>query len=219
MLTIKKRNGIVVPFDKLRIVNAINKAFMEVDGQPNAIANDIADEIEQVARKLEDTVITVEDVQNAVEDRLMSSRRKDVARAYVRYRYKREVARKNGDDFVKALSAKIQGTDIENQNANIDEMSFGGRIGAASDLQMKKYALDYCLSDMARKNYENNEVYTHDLNHYPIGDHNCLSLPLDSLLAKGFNTRQTDVRPANSVNTAFQLVAVLFQLQSLQQFG
>ena len=49
--------------------------------------------------------------------------------------------------------------------------------------------------------------------------HNCLSVPFDDILAKGFNTRQTDVRPANSVNTAFQLVAVIFQLQSLQQFG
>ena len=49
--------------------------------------------------------------------------------------------------------------------------------------------------------------------------HNCLSIPFDDLLANGFNTRQADVRPANSVNTAFQLVAVIFQLQSLQQFG
>ena len=49
--------------------------------------------------------------------------------------------------------------------------------------------------------------------------HNCLTLPFDELLANGFNTRQTDVRPANSVNTAFQLIAVIFQLQSLQQFG
>ena len=49
--------------------------------------------------------------------------------------------------------------------------------------------------------------------------HNCLSVPFDDLLAKGFNTRQTDVRPANSINTAFQLVAVIFQLQTLQQFG
>ena len=49
--------------------------------------------------------------------------------------------------------------------------------------------------------------------------HNCLSVPFDDLLANGFNTRQTDVRPANSINTAFQLVAVIFQLQSLQQFG
>lgn len=49
--------------------------------------------------------------------------------------------------------------------------------------------------------------------------HNCLTIPFDDLLANGFNTRQTDVRPANSINTAMQLVAVIFQLQSLQQFG
>lgn len=58
-----------------------------------------------------------------------------------------------------------------------------------------------------------------DLDHYAVGNHNCLSIPFDDLLANGFNTRQTDVRPANSVNTAFQLIAVIFQLQSLQQFG
>lgn len=62
-------------------------------------------------------------------------------------------------------------------------------------------------------------VYIHDLDSYATGMHNCLSVPFDDLLAKGFNTRQTDVRPANSINTAFQLVAVIFQLQSLQQFG
>ena len=65
----------------------------------------------------------------------------------------------------------------------------------------------------------NNEIYIHDLNSYAVGMHNCLSIPFDKLLANGFNTRQTDVRPAQSVSTAFQLVAVIFQLQSLQQFG
>ena len=154
-----------------------------------------------------------------VEDFLMRSERKDVAKTYIRYRYKREVARSGRDDFIKAFSEKINGTAIENQNANVDEMSFGGRVGAGSDLQMKKYALDYCVSDMARRNYENNEIYIHDLSAYAVGMHNCLSIPFDDLLAKGFNTRQTDVRPAGSVNTAFQLVAVIFQLQSLQQFG
>ena len=58
-----------------------------------------------------------------------------------------------------------------------------------------------------------------DLDSYAIGQSNCITLPLDDLLKNGFKTRQTDVRPAKSINTAFQLVAVLFQLQSLQQFG
>ena len=149
----------------------------------------------------------------------MESDRKDVAKAYVRYRYKREVARNNSDDFIKEVSKKINATDIENANANVDEMSFGGRVGAASDLLQKKYALDYIISAKSRANHENNRIYIHDLNAYATGQHNCLSIPFDDLLAKGFNTRQTDVRPAGSINTAFQLVAVIFQIQSLQQFG
>lgn len=220
MLQIKKRNGIVVPFDRERIINAINKAFIEVDGElyEDDTANDIADEI-KYAVKTSDDVVSVEKIQDMVEDFLMKSERRDVAKAYIRYRYKREIARKGQDDFMKAFSAKVQGSDIENQNANVDEMSFGGRVGAASDLQMKKYALDYLVSNKSRANHENNEIYIHDLNAYAVGMHNCLSIPFDDLLAKGFNTRQTDIRPAGSVNTAFQLVAVIFQLQSLQQFG
>lgn len=220
MLQIKKRNGIVVPFDRERIINAINKAFIEVDGElyEDDTANDIADEI-KYAVKTSDDVVSVEKIQDMVEDFLMKSERRDVAKAYIRYRYKREIARKGQDDFMKAFFAKVQGSDIENQNANVDEMSFGGRVGAASDLQMKKYALDYLVFNKSRANHENNEIYIHDLNAYAVGMHNCLSIPFDDLLAKGFNTRQTDVRPAGSVNTAFQLVAVIFQLQSLQQFG
>jgi len=132
----------------------------------------------------------------------MRSERRDVAKSYIRYRFKHEAVRSSENDFVKALSEKINASDIENQNANVDEQSFGGRIGAASDLQLKKYALDYCVSDLARRNHENNEIYIHDLSAYAVGEHNCLSIPFDDLLAKGFNTRQTDVRPAGSVNTA-----------------
>lgn len=220
MLQVRKRNGILVPFDKERIINAINKAFIEVDGAlyEDDTANDIADEIKYTV-KTSDEIVSVEKIQDMVEDYLMKSERRDVAKEYIRYRYKREIARKGQDDFIKAFSAKLQGSDIENQNANVDEMSFGGRVGAASDLQMKKYALDYLVSSKSRANHENNEIYIHDLNAYAVGMHNCLSIPFDDLLAKGFNTRQTDVRPAGSVNTAFQLVAVIFQLQSLQQFG
>lgn len=220
MLQVKKRNGVLVPFDRDRIVNAINKAFIEVDGTlyEEDTANDIADEVKYVV-KINSDAMSVETIQDMIEDYLMRSERRDVAKAYIRYRYKREVARKGSDDFIKAFSEKISGQAIENQNANVDEMSFGGRVGAGSDLQMKRYALDYCVSDLARRNHLNNEIYIHDLSAYAVGMHNCLSIPFDDLLARGFNTRQTDVRPAGSINTAFQLVAVIFQLQSLQQFG
>lgn len=215
-----KRNGELVPFDGERIVNAINSAFLEVDGQlyETDTATDIALEIGQKADKL-NRPFTVEEIQDMVEDYLMRSERKDVAKAYIRYRYKKEVARGIKSDFFDAIKDKLEARNVQNQNANVDEYSFGGRMGEATSVMTKAYALENLVSPMARAHHENNEIYIHDLDAYAVGMHNCLSIPFDDLLAKGFNTRQTDVRPANSVGTAFQLVAVIFQLQSLQQFG
>ena len=221
MIYIIKRNGTIVLFDKNKIINAINKAFIEVDGQlyENDTAQDIANDIERQVNYFPDGSVGVEDIQDWIEDYLMRSERRDVARAYIRYRYKKEVAREKKDDFIQAIRKKLDGKDIKNQNANVDEASFGGRIGEASSVVTKQLALDYILSPMARDNHLNNMIYTHDLDAYYVGSHNCLSIPFDDLLANGFNTRQTDVRPAGSVNTAFQLVAVIFQIQSLSQFG
>lgn len=219
-MLIIKRTGGAAEFDREKIESAINKAFLEVDGTlyETDTAKDIAKEIEEKV-KFSNSIITVEQIQDWVEEYLMRSERKDVARAYIRYRYKREVARNAESDFIAAIREKLNATDVQNQNANIDERSFGGRIGEASGVVTKKLALDYLVSPMAKKNHMNNEVYIHDLDSYYVGSHNCLSIPFDDLLANGFNTRQTDVRPAQSVNTAFQLIAVIFQLQSLQQFG
>lgn len=215
-----KRDGAIVPFDIEKIIVAINKAFVEVDGAlyEEDTANDIAYEIGCKVANMKDC-ITVEEIQDLVEDYLMRSERRDVARAYIRYRYKKEVARNKKDDFIQAIREKLDASDIKNQNANVDEASFGGRTGEASSVVTKQLALDYIISPMARENHLNNEIYIHDLDSYYVGSHNCLSIPFDDLLANGFNTRQTDVRPAGSANTAFQLVAVIFQLQSLQQFG
>ena len=212
-----KRDGSKVPFNKNKIINAINSAFLEIDGQlyEDDTAKDIAEDISSKLTK----DISVEQIQDLVENYLMRSERPDVARAYIRYRYKKEVARNFEHDFIDAIREKLAAADVQNQNANVDEHSFGGRTGEASSVVTKKLALDYLISKTSRHNHENNMVYIHDLDSYYVGSHNCLSIPFDDLLAKGFNTRQTDVRPAGSVNTAFQLVAVIFQLQSLQQFG
>lgn len=215
-----KRDGTQVLFDYQKIVNAINKAFIEVDGElyENDTAFDIALEIGRIVEQSV-TRMTVEDIQDLVETYLMKSERPDVAKAYIRFRYKKEVARKFEHDFIDAIGEKLQATNVQNQNANVDEYSFGGRMGEASGVMTKRYALDYLISPKFRDNHLNNRIYIHDLDHYALGDHNCLSIPFDKLLANGFNTRQTDVRPAGSVNTACQLIAVIFQLQSLQQFG
>ena len=217
-LTVIKRDGRKVKFDKDKIKIAVLKAFIDVDGEETTYAKDKARDIANYIESL-DKDMSVEEIQDVVEEKLMASNRKDIAKAYIIYRNNRTKVRERNTQLMRDVSEKLMASNVQNQNANIDEKSFGGRMGEANDAVMKKYALDYCMSDMARNNHLNNEIYIHDLNSYAVGMHNCLSVPFDKLLANGFNTRQTDVRPAQSVNTAFQLVAVIFQLQSLQQFG
>lgn len=215
-----KRDGEKVEFDKQKIVAAIIKAFREryktADGEMMSCAEKIANEIETISK---DKELDVEEIQDIVEKKLMATKYKDVAKAYTNYRYLHSMARDKYKDLMDSVSEKLSARNVQNQNANVDEASFGGRIGEAADVVTKKFALEYLVSPMARANHENNEIYIHDLNAYAVGSHNCLSIPFDDLLANGFNTRQTDVRPAQSINTAFQLVAVIFQIQSLQQFG
>lgn len=215
-----KRDGRTEAFDSSKIEDAILKAFVAKDRELSdyaiSKAKNIATYIEFESEKTE---LTVEEIQDLVEKGLMSTKRKDVARKYIVYREERNRRRTHNTPSIKEFALKLLGNNDEKQNANVDALSFGGRKGEASNVIMKQYALDYLLSDMARANHINNEIYVHDLDSYAIGMHNCLTVPFDDLLAKGFNTRQTDVRPANSISTAFQLVAVIFQLQSLQQFG
>ena len=222
-MIIIKRDGTKVLFNKQKIIDAVNKALYEVDGclYETETAEEIGEAVEAhvMGAEMIGETLTVEDIQDRVEDYLMQSERRDVARAYIRYRYKKEVARNYKDDFITAIGEKLSASNVQNQNANLDEKSFGGRIGEASSYMTKDYALRYIVSDMARENHLGNMIYIHDLDAYAVGSHNCLTIPFDKLLAEGFNTRQCDVRPANSVNTAFQLVAVIFQLQSLCQFG
>lgn len=214
-----KRDGVSAVFDKNKIRNAVEKAFEDVDGEVTSDAKNKSSDIACYISNLDKDEISVEEIQNIVEEKLMASRRKDVARSFIIYRNDRSRVRESKSQLMKDIAEKLMAANVQNQNANVDEKSFGGRVGEASDVVLKKYALDNCMSEMARNNHLNNEIYIHDLNSYATGMHNCLSIPFDKLLAKGFNTRQTDVRPAQSVSTAFQLVAVIFQLQSLQEFG
>lgn len=218
-MVVVKRDGRKAEFDTNKIIEAVQKAFKDVDGELTADAKSKSKEIAQAVVALDRDPISVEEIQDFVETKLMASKRKDVAKAYIIYRNDRTKIREKNMELMKTIKEKLTASNVQNQNANIDEKSFGGRVGEASDAVLKQYALDNCMSEMAKNNHLNNEIYIHDLNSYAIGMHNCLSIPFDKLLANGFNTRQTDVRPAQSVNTAFQLVAVIFQLQSLQQFG
>lgn len=230
-MLVRKRDNTVEKFNFGKIEKAIESAFDSCKKHIEATKKENFDDIKKNAvidilnclkekyKEENDITVDVEDIQDNVEYCLMSSDFQEVAKSYIIYRYLHKLVRENQSKLTKDIRKKLLAEDVQNQNANVDEYSFGGRMGEASRLVTKKYALDLCMSRKARRNHENNEIYIHDLDSYAVGMTNCLTSPLDDLLNNGFNTRQTDVRPANSLNTAFQLVAVIFQLQSLQQFG
>lgn len=221
-MQVRKRDGRLTEFDSAKIEQAVLKAFQAVDGEITNYAHEKAKNIAAYVESAcqSSSVIDIETIQDYVENGLMSCKRKDVARAYIKYRDERNRKRLQKSKIRNIVREKLFAENVENQNANMDEHSFGGRMGSALSAVMKEEALeDDLISQMARDHHFNNEIYIQDLDHYAVGDHNCLSLPIDPLLEHGFAVRQTSVRPANSISTALQLIAVLFQIQSLQQFG
>ncbi len=219
-MQVTKRDGRIVQFNKGKIIKALEQAFIEIDKE---LTEESKEKIETIAQSIEkeseNKDLSVEEIQDIIEKKLMASNRKDVAKSYILYRNNRTLERDKRSKLNKSITRRLKATNVENQNANVDERSFGGKMGAVTSDVLKEYALNNCMGRKSKENHLKNRIYIHDLDSYAIGSHNCLSIPFDDLLANGFNTRQTDVRPANSINTAFQLVAVIFQLQSLMQFG
>lgn len=212
-----KRDGRSEVFKPEKIQNAVLKAFYEVDGEETERAKEIAERISTSISEIQRD-LGVEEIQDLVEEKIAQFDM-DVARKYIIYRNDRSRIREMKSPIRIKARNTLNSQNDDRQNANVDGKSFGGRVGAVNSEVMKQIALDEYMSEMSRTNHLNNRIYIHDLDSYAAGMHNCLSIPFDKLLANGFNTRQTDVRPAQSVNTAGQLIAVIFQLQSLQQFG
>lgn len=119
-MLVEKRNGKTEQFDKTKIIRAVNKAFIEVDGELSAFSLHKCEEIANYIEGLNKD-FTVEEIQDIVEDKLMASNRKDVARSYVRYRYKRELVRE-GNTTDKSIFELLNGIsdywNSENANKN-----------------------------------------------------------------------------------------------------
>lgn len=221
-MKVEKRDGTIQEFRFEKIKKVIEKVFSDKavnEEVPEKFIEQVKQYFDNFIEKHDETfVMPIEDIQDVIRDFLIKKNKIKAAEAFILYRKKREEIRDEKSWMTKEITKKLNAKDVENQNANLDEASFGGRIGEASRVVTKNMALKH-MSKQFRDNHNNNEDYIHDLDSYEIGMHNCLSIPFDKLLKNGFSTRQTDVRPANSINTASQLVAVIFQIQSLQQFG
>ena len=154
-----KRDKTEEVFRPEKILNAVEKAFESCKAR---LPNDLRDYLSSLYNVDEDSTVTVEEIQDKIENTLLCEY-PDVAKSYIIYRYNHKVIRENRDKLIKGLTKKLMAQDVENQNANVDEYSFGGRMGEASRIVTKDYALNYCMSRKSRKNHLNNEIYIHKL--------------------------------------------------------
>lgn len=220
-LKVIKRDGRKVNFNEKKIIDAIKLASDNMKSENKITEEQIKNVLSFINHSLENKIdleIPIDEIHKMVEEGLKQEN-KDVAKSYIDYRKNREITRFKNLEITKKIFEKLNATNVVNQNANVDEFSFGGRKGEADSELLKELALNYLISSKFAKNHLNNKIYIHDLDSYFVGMHNCLSLPIDDLLKNGMKTRQVFIRPANSLSTAMQLVAVAIQLQSLQQFG
>lgn len=236
-MKIIKRNGSLEDFDRGKIEKAILGAMEDLgsDYINEGVAKRISREVERefVDKEVRKTLIAhydnpnlllhykipIKDIEDRVEEKLMGSHCKDVARQYIRYRYNKKQQRDKYESIKMAVKKIIKAESVNNSNANVDEYSFGGKKFEGAGLLFKDIALsDFISSDVA-KAHNGNRIYIHDLDNWATGMHNCSFVDLQKLLKEGFATRNGDVRPANSISTAMQLVAVIFQCQSQVQFG
>ena len=218
-----KRDGRENPFNSEKIYVAVMKAFNErekKDGNAIPEKEDIAKQIAKEISESSKDKMTVEEIQDIVETKLMKSSRPEVAKDYILYRDKRTVVRDRKNKLVQKVMIRAKSQINEHSNANVDEESFSGREKEASADIGKTIALEYeGLSKEVAEAHKIMLIYQHDLEKAIYGVHNCLNLYFQYIFKHGFKTRNGDVRPPKSFSTACQLVAVAFQCQSQVQFG
>lgn len=200
-MDVTKRDGRVVPFDEDKIRQAVLKAFKEVDGDatPEAVrkASEIAKSIGDLGVDM-----SVEEIQDAVEDKLMASKRKDVARQYILYRNERNKLRKSKTYAVFNSIVNAESNDITKENANMNAETPAGMMMKFASETTKAYTDDALISEEAREAVDNNYIHIHDKDYYPTKSLTCLQHPLDRILKNGFRAGHGSSRPAKRIETA-----------------
>lgn len=196
-----KRDGREVEFDKNKILVAVLKAFIDIDGEETAYAEEEAKDIASYIESLNKDM-SVEEIQDLVEEMLMASDRKDVARSYVIYRNERNKLRKSKTYAVFSSIVNAESNDVTKENANMNAETPAGMMMKFASETTKAYTDDELISEEAREAVDNNYIHIHDKDYYPTKSLTCLQHPLDRILKNGFRAGHGSSRPAKRIETA-----------------
>ncbi len=217
-----KRNGKEVDFDLMKIRNAVAKANAETDNlhklneyQIDAIADNVAGKISELAR-----AVNVEEIQDMVETSIMEMRGYEVAQKYVRYRYKRELARKSNttDNGILALIEQANEEVIqENSNKNpvINSTQRDYMAGEVSKDLTKRILLP---EDIVRA-HEEGIIHFHDADYFAQKEHNCDLINLEDMLQNGTVISETMIEKPHSFYTACNITTQIIAQVASNQYG
>ena len=218
---IKKRDGRVVDFNRENIVNAIEKSFISVDGTVDdyakAKANNIADFIEE---KASNELLGVEDIQDLVENGLMNTRRKDVARAYITYRNERNAARGNTtDNDIEELimgNSEYWNTENSNKDSKIVSVQRDYLAGIASTDFSRRRILPKDVTEA----HDLGIIHEHDIDYLAqFALNNCGLINLDDMLQNGTVINGVMIEPQHRLITATTVSTQAITAVASSQYG
>lgn len=225
MLKIVKRDGTIQEFDKRKIENAIYKAFLEVDGEVSEYAKTkakhISAYIEELVRQTSDTdnLYDIEQIQDFVENGLMSTKRKDVARAYILYRDKRTKARKNNgeDTILEIVEGKNKYYAEENSNKNHWLLSTQRDYvaGEESVIISDRKLLPKDIVEADKKGI----IHFHDKDYFLQSMHNCDLINLEDMLQNGTVISETWIDKPHTFSTACTITTQIIAQCASSQYG
>lgn len=198
-MNVIKRDGRLIEFDKSKISDAILKAMNHtVAGLDVQLAKDIAQDISDSTKE----TISVEQIQDLVEKKLMASKRKDVAKEYIIYRNKRNIARGRRQYDIYMDIVNTVPNDVTRENANMNADTPAGMMMKFASESSKPFVDDCLLSEKSKTFVDNNYIHVHDKDYYPTKSLTCLQHPLDYILTNGFRAGHGSSRPAKRIETA-----------------
>ena len=217
-----KRDGREMPYDESRIERAVLLAMKATDlGEDEPLAKSIT---AWATKHVVDYVaggdsIPVDKIHDIVESCLMRSTRPDVAQEYIRYREKRNLARKADSIAIFDSIVKAQANDITRENANMNADTPAGMMMKFASEASKTYVDECLLSADVRKAVKANRIHIHDKDYYPTKSLTCIQHPTDRLLGGGFVDGHASVRPVKRIESAAMIACVSLEAVQNEMHG
>lgn len=212
-MKIKKRDGSLVDFNKDKIITAISKAGYVDD----YTKENIAEYIERIAKETE---MTVEDIQNIVEEKLMTSMYPEVAREYVRYRYKRELIRNTKGALSEVLDiVNLSNQDVNEENSNKNPVILSTQRDYMAGMVSKELSEKLLFPPDVMKAHKEGIIHVHDMDYAIQKMYNCALLDMEDMLQNGTVINGTMIEKPHSFATACNIATQIMAQVASNQYG